>query len=144
MKYRTPIGSFLQWISVLAFSLAVACSATADAAKPAPPSDFLIETQQSQGPFTASGRFSASGAIRDRGEAWSFSPDFHLELYGKHGDLLIDLWRDADGAEFFTILDATLDYAGLVGISGLAASESKVKRNGDIIVYRTLLGSIGP
>ncbi len=117
-----------------------------DAGKPQPTTEFTIETNQTQGMWYDWGRFSASGAFKDNGEALTyFSNQLGLvvmELTGKDGNLDLSLWRDADGSRYFTIIDGSGDYVDLVGISGPALVEWQYKPNGTVKVYHTLTGSV--
>jgi len=94
------------------------------------------------------GKFQATGAIQDNGRAFvAYDVDLGMtvmELTGKDGDMNIALWTDENRERYFTIIEATGEYTGLVGITGSANVYAEVKRNGDIIDYWTLFGSIVP
>jgi hypothetical protein len=124
------------------------------AAKPAnsdPPqstTEFTIETNQTVGTWYSWGKFSATGALKDNGEAFTYYSDqlgsTVMELTGKHGTLDLSLRQDGEGARYFTVIDGSGDYVDLVGISGSAVAEWRFSQKGNTRVYHTLTGSIAP
>jgi hypothetical protein len=125
-----------------------------DAKPPQSTTEFVIEAKldggnayNPLGNWYEWGRFRATGAVHDNGRAFAtYDVDLGLrvmELYGKGGDIDIALWSDDNGERFFTIISATGEHSGLVGITGTVSEYVELNRKGDISIYRTLYGSIG-
>jgi len=121
-------------------------SPSVEARGPQSTTEFTIETDQTSGIWYDYGRFRASGAIGDRGQAYTFfDPEIGsavLELDGNHGDMDLALWSDVNADTFFTVIAATGDYTGLIGITGTRTGYAEYQRKGDIKLYYTLTGSI--
>ena len=148
MRRRTRSIVLTVAAGVVVVSLLSLAAEPANSDPAQPTTEFTIETNQTAGMWYAWGRFSASGAWKDNGQAfWYYGGGLGLvdmRLIGKRGTLDLSLWRDADGSRSFTIIDGSEDYVDLVGISGSAVFEWEYKQKGNDRVYGTLTGSLTP
>jgi hypothetical protein len=123
----------------LAVSLTATVSQEVLAKGPRVKTEYTIKTDQDVGCWGEFGKFKASGAINDGGNAvdsWTMYPDYDLVLSGRHGDIMIlmeggtsyivdanfnggtTVYEDVN----FLIVDATGDYVPLIGSGGTASA----------------------
>jgi len=151
MKFSKQRFSIIVMAAAIA-TISLATETNSVNAEPPPPANqFSIEVKLNSGnPYEPSwydrGRFQATGTTKDNGRV--FAAFDHvvgmrvMELYGKHGDMDIALWTDENGERLFIIIDATGEHSAFVGVTGTRSYYSELKRNGDVITYSTLNGSI--
>jgi hypothetical protein len=151
------------------FTVAATLSAASQgvfAKGPQPKTEFTIETHQTVGTWLTSGKFRASGAVKDGGDAvtsFMMYPDYDLVLLGRRGTMMIQFdyglsyrtWIDettviTEGVVLF-IIDGTDEHEGLIGTMGTASVVDEATDGYDLDgdgvygkLHWTLQGSLAP
>jgi hypothetical protein len=92
--------------------------------KDQPKTEFTIKATLIQDPWlpTWDGTFSATGAIKDSGEAASGAPWTGLSLYGSQGNMVISITGSG-----FTVVSGTGAYEGLQATGSVSYGKSRGK-----------------
>jgi hypothetical protein len=136
MNRRADSKRLLLPVMIVVATLLCSASDPAPAKGPQQKTDFTITTRQTVGCWYSWGRFRASGAINDGGDAFtgfSMYPDYDLVLFGHRGTMMIqfdyglsyrtridDTTVITEGV-IFLIADATGEHCGLIGTVGAAS-----------------------